>query len=875
MPSLNSLSRASCTPRIVQGINTAWKFHKGDDAPKGGQEEAYWEEVNLPHTWNAEDVMDDNPGYYRGVGWYQKDVFIPSDWQYKDVYIYFEGASQVTEVFINGESVGSHIGAYTAFNFNITDRLQEGENSIRVKVDNSPNPDIIPLPVDFSIYGGVYRDLYLVVVDRNHFDMDNYASSGVFVSTPQVSQEMAIVQVRGKVSIKQDVKVVTAIYDRDGNKVSEVIDTPHEDGCFSADIKNFKSPHLWSPDDPYLYRVVSSLVDAKDGTLFDEVINPLGLRWYSFDSENGFILNGKPLKLMGASRHQDFKGLGSALPDALHVNDVQCLKDMGGNFMRVSHFPQDPSIMEACDRLGILASMETPGCNGITESEEFARVSLEMQREMIRQYYNHPSVIIWSYMNEVLLGKPYKDNTPELERYWKKVHDLAVRIEEMCREEDPGRYTMIAYDELIERYKSAGLLSIPMIAGWNLYKGWYIGEFKDFESFLLKFRDEYPDKPMLITEYGADSDYRLHNFTPSRFDKTQEYANRFHEAYLPVINKYPFIAGGAMWLLFDFVSSGRQEATPHLNTKGILTTDRKPKEAYYIYKAWYSKRPFVKVGGTDWPSRAQCADEGSDTLSTQPVAVYSNQSTVSLWANGAPLGTQKTLNGKAVYSVRFRNGANTLRAVTENGSEDFVTVQFHVVANNLKSTENSFTTLNVSLGDCRMFMDDLTFEAWIPEKAYSPGSWGYVGGRVYKENDDSDRYGSPRNILGTRLKAIYQTQRVGLSAFNADVPDGVYEITFHFSELLTAEHFEKMINDLVSNSGDESQRKDIERRSFDVVINNAVFLSSLSQENYLAPIRAYSTKAIVSVKEGKGISIQFIAHRGEAILNGIQIRKTY
>jgi len=841
------------------------------------QETAYWEDVNLPDTWNAEDVMDDTPGYYRGIGWYQKEIFIPSSWQKKQVYIHFEGVGQVAEVFVNNKSVGSHIGAYTAFNFNISDLLQQGKNTIQVKVDNSHHPDIPPISGDFSVHGGIYRDVYLIALNENHFDMSNYASSGVFVSTPHVSKETASVQVRGKISVRQEVRVLTTLYDQDGAIVATASSEPHKDGTFSVDIKTIKMPRLWSPDDPYLYRIVNTLTDANEEIVFDEVSHPLGFRWYSFDADRGFILNGEPFKIMGASRHQDFKNLGTALPDALHINDAQLLKDMGGNFMRISHCPQDPALMEACDRLGILTLVENPGNNIITESEAYTHTMLEMMREIIRQNYNHPSVIIWSYLNEVLLGPVHKEGSPERMKYWERVHDLATKLETLCREEDPERYTLLPCNGEFDLYKGVGLLDIPMIVGWNLYQGWYIGEFEDFETYLLDFRKEYPNKPFMVSEYGADSDYRLHSFSPSRFDKTQEYANRFHEAYLPVITKYPFIAGGIVWNLVDFVSEGRQEATPHLNTKGLVTTDRNPKDVYFLYKAWLAKQPFVKIGGSDWPSRAQCADEGSDIVATQPVTIYSNQSSVSLWVNGEPLGSKKVLSGKAVYPVRFKTGTNTLRAVGENGAEDFLTVQFHVIANNLKSKDNPFTSLNVSLGDCRMFMDELTHEAWIPEQAYKPGSWGYVGGRVYKENENEERYGSPRNILGTPYKAIYQTQRVGLSAFNADVPDGVYEITFHFAELLVEEKHQKMLNDLEKESAIETEKgnRGIKERSFDVAINGVVSLQSLSSSNYLVPIHAYSSKTTVAVKDGKGISIQFIGHSSEPVLNGIQLRKIY
>ncbi|MES2488006.1 MAG: glycoside hydrolase family 2 TIM barrel-domain containing protein, partial [Bacteroidota bacterium] len=739
--------------RVKQSINTSWQFHKGDDINEDAKD--YWQGINIPHTWNAEDVMDDTPGYYRGIGWYQKEIYIPKGWQGKSVYIYFEGAGQLAEVFVNGKSAGIHAGAYLAFSFDITKLVQPGKNTLRVKLDNSHNPDIAPLGGDFSVYGGIYRDVYLIAADATHFDMDNYATNGVFITTPKVTAEAANVQVKGKISGSKKVNVITTIYDMQGRQVAKTESKPGKDGSFITNIKDIKNPKLWSPESPYLYKIVSTLTDAKTGTVLDEITNPLGFRWFSFDADKGFFLNGKPCKIMGVSRHQDFKGMGSALPDALHVNDVQWLKDMGGNFLRVSHYPQDPAIMEACDRLGILTAVETPGNNQVTESEGYTNTMLDMQREMIRQNYNHPSVIIWSYMNEVLIQPLHKDKTPEREQYWKNLHDLAQKLEDLTRAEDPARYTMVAFHGDFDLYKRVGLIDIPMIAGWNLYQGWYVGKFEDFETFVLKHHAEYPRKPLIISEYGADADYRLHSFEPTRFDKTQEYTNMYHEAYLKSIMKYPFISGAIMWNLVEFVNEGRQEAVPHVNNKGLLTTDRKPKDSYYIYKALLAKAPFIKIGGGNWLNRAQQADAGN-TVATQPLTVYTNQKQVTLWANRKPIGIEKVLGGKVMFMVPFINGVNTIKAVSDGGLEDFISLDFHVIANDLKSAENAFTTLNVSLGDYRMFMDDVTNDAWLPEQPYSIGSWGYLGGKVYKEDENGDRYGSWRNILGTPYDAIYE-----------------------------------------------------------------------------------------------------------------------
>ncbi|WP_158542144.1 glycoside hydrolase family 2 TIM barrel-domain containing protein [Pedobacter chinensis] len=865
-------SHTAFAQRIKQSINTSWQFHKGEDLDTASL--GYWQNINLSHTWNSEDVMDDTPGYYRGIGFYKKDIYIADGAANKDVYLYFEGAGQLAELFVNGQSVGKHIGGYSPFSFNMTKVIKRGKNTVFVKVDNSYHRDIAPLGGDFSVYGGIYRDVYLVTLEKAHFDMDNYASSGIFITTPQVSAQKASVSVKGKVSsFQKNLKVKTIIYDADGRIISNLTSDINADGSFSAVAQSVTNPKLWTPENPYLYRVVNSIIDIKSGKKLDEVTNPLGFRWFSFDAEKGFFLNGNPYKIMGASRHQDYKGLGSALPDALHINDVQQLKEMGGNFLRVSHYPQDPAIMEACDRLGILVSVETPGNNQITENEAYSTNMLEMQREMIRQNFNHPSVIIWSYMNEVLIQPLHKENTPEREQYWKNLRKLAQELEDLCRKEDPARYTMVAFHGDFELYKRVGFFDIPMISGWNLYQGWYVGKFEDFETFVLRYHREYPDKPIIISEFGADADYRLHDFNPSRFDKTQEYANQYHEAYIKTITKYPFIAGGIVWNLVEFVNEARQDANPHLNTKGLLTADRKAKDSYFIYKALLAKEHVVKISGSSWDYRAQQADRGSDIVATQPVTIFSNQKEVTLWLNHQKISTQEVVERKAVFNVPFLNGINNLKAVADDGMEDNTHVNFHVIANNLKNKTNQFTTLNVSLGDKRMFMDEVTGESWVPEKEYSSGNWGYIGGSVFKDDEKSDRYGSWRNVLGTPYDAIYQTQRIGLQEFKADVPDGFYEVTFHFAELLTKEQQQKLIYDLAKSN--PAEKNELKSRSFNVSLNGINIIENLSDENYLKPIHAYSTKFSISVTDNKGISIAFDPAIGSAILNALQIRKIY
>nr|WP_294894378.1 glycoside hydrolase family 2 TIM barrel-domain containing protein [uncultured Pedobacter sp.] len=871
--------------RIKKTINTNWNFHKGeiDGFPKT-KIKVDWEKVNIPHTWNVIDVEDDEPGYYRGTGYYQKQVSIPSSWKNKAIYIYFEGASQIAEVFINGKSVGSHIGGYNFFSFPITDAVNfDQTNTISIKVNNEHNEDIPPLSADFTFYGGIYRDVYLIATNKVHFDMDNHASKGIFISTPKVAKEQASVLVKGVLSNTErenkSLIIYSQIFDASGKKVAEkqnkIKASAQNNQVFEQNIPSVKNPNLWSPESPYLYRILSQLKDAKTGDLLDEISNPLGFRWFSFDADKGFFLNGEHVKLIGTNRHQDFKDLGNALPDALHVRDMELLKAMGGNFLRIAHYPQDPEVLEACDRLGILTSVEIPIVNTITESKAFADNCKNMQVEMIRQSYNHPSVIIWAYMNEVLLRPRYDKGSEKQENYFKAIAKLAQEIEDITRKEDPSRYTMIPCHGSFDVYKRVGLTQIPEIVGWNLYQGWYSGDFQGFAAYLDRHHKELPTKPVMITEYGADVDPHLNNPNPIRFDKSQEHSNLYHQFYLKAMLERPFVAGSAIWNLADFNSEQRTDTDPHTNNKGILTTDRQPKDQYYFYQSHLLKTPFIKVGSQLRNLRSGISDSETELIHHEIVEIYSNQPEVSLKVNGKVLETVKIDFNIAKFDVPFKDGINQLEAVTlVNGKElvDFVEIKYIIVPQKLKSDLKPFTELNVSLGDPRFYMDKTLQQVWLPEQAYTVGSWGYVGGDIFKmKNSGRQSFGTDKNILGTDYDAIYATQREDIKQFKLDVPDGKYELTLHFAELLS----DKEKEGLVYNLGNAAENEKFTERSFNVYVNGNKVLDNLGTQNELVPEVAYATKISVNVKNGMGVTVDFEALKSIPILNGLQLRRIY
>ncbi|GHN02548.1 hypothetical protein WSM22_40370 [Cytophagales bacterium WSM2-2] len=869
--------------RIKQSINTNWWFHKGIlDEPQLKSPGTHWETIALPHSYNTHDVLDDEPDYYRGDTWYKKMIYVPISWSDKEVYLFFEGVNQVATVYVNGKLAGKHVGGYTAFRFKINNFIQfDAGNEIIVKVNNAFNEDIPPLTADFTFFGGIYRDVYLEALSRVHFDAANFASSGVFVSTPNVNWENASVTIHGEIvtssSAERNISVISKLIDPKNALIAQqetkIKLKQNQKASFVHDKINVTKPELWSPERPTLYRVVTVLVDAKTGEQLDEFSTPVGFRWFSFTGDKGFSLNGKPYKIWGTSRHQDYPYKANALSDIQHVKDVQLLKEMGGNFLRVAHYPQDPAILEACDRLGILASVEIPVVNTITESTAFKKNSMQMLMEMIRQNYNHPSVIMWAYMNEVLLRVPsFNNDKSRQEIYFKNVAKLATTLDSLTRREDSDRVTMMAFHGNYGLYKRLGMIQIPMVAGWNLYQGWYSENIKGFGEFLDKHFAEFPQVPTLITEYGADGDPRVRGFSPVRFDKTVEYETYYHKEYIKAIEARSFVSGGLVWNLADFNSETRAESMPHTNNKGLLDSYRQPKDAYFLYQSYLLKTPFIKIGSRSWNVRGGVAISEDSLYAVQPVEIYTNTDhIVSLRNNGKLVGTKTPSNGIAQFDVHFTDGLNQLEA-SSTDARDVVDIRFQLQPSQLNSKKLPFKEINISLGDQRFYIDQEQ-NVWLPEQPYQKGSWGYIGGEVFvPANKGRQQYGSDKNILGTDDDPVYETQRTGIQQFRLDVPDGQYEITFHFAELDGGKRREALVYNL--GNGDPASGNSA-TRTFDVKINDRKVIDRLSNTNYLIPETAYASKTITSATDGKGIVIDFIAIEGVSILNGLQVKRIY
>lgn len=875
---------AQAQQRVVYTINDGWKFTKGSpfEAQLTGCDDSSWETVNIPHTWNDKDADDETPGFYRGPVWYRKQLFIDKSQEGRRAVIYFEGANQEVRFYLNGQFVGEHKGGYTRFCFDITPHLRYGqENLFAIYVNNVYNPNIPPLSADFTFFGGIYRDVYLQFMNPVHIATNDYASSGVYIRTPEVNNSAASVEITTLLTNDMpqatEIRVENIICDADGKEVKKTqAEVKLAAGETKTDIsKKIKidSPRLWDIDDPYRYMVYTRIFDKRKGTLLDEVVNPLGLRWFKFDSEKGFFLNGKGRKLIGTARHQDYFQKGNALRDELHVQDVLLLKEMGGNYLRVSHYPQDPVIMEMCDKLGIVTSVEIPVVNAVTETEEFLHNSVEMAKEMVRQDFNRPSVMIWGYMNEIFLRRPYTEGK-QLEDYYRFTEKVARALEATIREEDPSRYTMMAYHNMPQYYEDAHLTEIPMIQGWNLYQGWYEPDINEFQRLLDRAHKAYKGKVLMVTEYGPGVDPRVHSYQPERFDFSQEYGLVYHKHYLNEMMKRPFIAGSSLWNLNDFYSESRVDAVPHVNNKGVVGLNREKKDVYWFYKTALSRRPILVIGNREWKSRGGVVNTAQKEC-IQSVPVFSNAEEVELFVNNKSLGKKKIEDNYALFDVPFVGGENLLEAVAVTGDNklrDMLRIQFQLVGSQLKDEAVPFTELNVMLGSPRYFEDRAANVAWIPEQEYKPGSWGFIGGTSYRRQTGfGTMLGSDIDIHGTDMNPIFQTQRVGIKSFKADVPNGEYSVYLYWAELESDKEREA----LVYNLGADSEQTFAGNRSFGISINGTTVSDDFNVARDYGYARAVIKKFVITVKDGKGVSVDFHKKEGEPILNAIRIYRNY
>lgn len=662
---LGSICKAEA--REVTPFNNGWEFKKGpfptDAMQTAARWNADWEQVNVPHTWNADDMQKKANSFYAGVAYYRKHYVFPESLEGKRLFLRFEGVGACAEVYVNGYLVGTHKGAYSAFVCEIGSQVRMGEeNEIVVKADNAARPDVIPVNhALFGVYGGIYRPVWLIVTEPCNIVVNDCASPGVYITQKNVSKQSADVSVRVKLDnatlAPAALELENAIYTREGKLVKvhrqsfEL--TPQGVQNYVSDFK-ISHPHLWQGrEDPYLYKVVSRL--KQDGQVIDEVIQPLGLRKYEAVAGKGFFLNGKKYPMYGVTRHQDWWGMGSALTNREHDFDLEQIMEVGATTVRFAHYQQSDYIYSRCDTLGLIIWAEIPFVNRVT-GQEWDNVHQQM-RELIRQSFNHPSIYVWGIHNEVYHPHGY---TAALTQ---SVHDL-------CKLEDPDRYTVAVNGYGHAEHPVNGNTDIQ---GMNRYFGWYEKKIQDIKPWIEKMEKEYPWQRLMLTEYGADANIEHQtellgdalNWGSDFYPET--FQTKTHEYQWGVISQHPYILASYLWNMFDFaVPQWKRGGVDARNMKGLITFDRKiRKDAFYWYKANWSKEPVLYL-----TQRRNTERERRETS----VTVYSNLGTPRVFLNGRELdGVRKGYTDVHYIfdQVTLAEGRNVLRAVIVSDGKEY------------------------------------------------------------------------------------------------------------------------------------------------------------------------------------------------------------
>ncbi len=532
--------------RQVINFNAGWVFTKS-----GCEKQA----VSLPHTWNATDGQDGGNDYFRGTCIYEKEFARPAG---EKVYLEFCGAAMIADVFVNDIKLCHHEGGYSSFWVDITDVLQ-AQNAVRVELNNEENNFCYPQKADFTFYGGLYRDVRLLCLPKNHLGqvhvtpVVNGAGASVTVEADVIGEGTVIVEVAG-----------------------QTVSSPAVDGRAVAAV-NIENVHLWDGvDDPYLYTAVVRLGEDEKAVRF-------GCRSFSFDAEKGFFLNGRSYLLRGVSRHQDLAGVGNALTIAHHRADMEIIKEIGANTVRLAHYQQAQEFYDLCDENGIIVWAEIPYITCHMPNGRANTVS--QMTELVNQCYNHPSIVCWGLSNEITASSQVTDDLLENHRI----------LNDLCHRLDPHRVTTMAHAFMLET--DSPVTAIPDVGSYNLYFGWYLGELEQNDSFFDAYHAKFPDRFIGFSEYGADANPAYHNSSPEKGDYSEEYQALYHEYLLNCIEQRPYLWATHVWNLFDFAADGRDEGGKHgVNQKGLVTMDRKTKkDAFYLYKAHWSKEPFACV----------------------------------------------------------------------------------------------------------------------------------------------------------------------------------------------------------------------------------------------------------------------------------------
>ncbi len=630
-------------------ISNKWLFTKETIDPMN-PEMSGAELINIPHTWNALDGQDGGNDYYRAECFYKKELTLDETCKGKKILLEFEAANSVAKVYVNGQYMMTHRGGFSTFRVDMTDIANyDGINTIVVGVNNSHVEEVYPLMADFTFGGGLYRKVSLVMQKPVHFDMLDHGSPGVFVSQKSITAEKAIIGLEAKVNSadgepKKVVSVIT-LTDADGNLIKEVKQEAivHDKVMFTDEII-LDNPILWQGvEKPYLYTIEFKLF--VDEMLQDTKSVKTGLRFYEVHPQKGFLLNGKTWKLNGVSRHQCRQDMGWALTDKEQIEDMELIKEMGSNSIRLAHYQHNQFFYDLCDEYGMVVWAEIPYISMSSKTDPTGENAKSQMVELIRQNYNHSSICFWGVQNEITIAGQF-NRTPE----------IVKELNDLTKKEDPYRVTTQA--QVGHHPDEDQMNYITDTLAYNKYFGWYYDEVEEFDTWITKFKELNPNTPLGISEYGCEAVLKYHSDEPKKSDYTEEYQTLYHEKVLQIFDKHDHIWGTYVWNMFDFACDMRDEGgVKGMNNKGLISHDRlTKKDSFYWYQSNWSKTPVLHITAKRFLDRA---------TETTTVKIYSNLDSVTLFVNDIEIETLKSDNKVFEFTdVKLSNGENKIKVIS-------------------------------------------------------------------------------------------------------------------------------------------------------------------------------------------------------------------
>ena len=766
-------------------INSGWKFTKTTvtNAQQITFDDSSWDNINLPHTWNALDGQDGGNNYHRGIGWYRKHVTAPGTFAGKIIYLKIGAANSAATVYLNGQLIGTHTGGYSAFMFDITDKILVGQdNVIAIQVDNSTTVICPALSADFTFFGGITRNVEFVTANPVHINPNEYISTSLSMTGINVAQPGVIIKQSNVSASSANVTILTKLRnsgstsalatveinlkDASGALVRNLLETKllNANDTATSNLSTIvNNPHLWDGlNDPYLYRVEVNV--KMNGTVVDNSVQPLGLRFFSVDANNGFFLNGKSYPLRGICMHEQRKNQGSAVSDADRKADIDLLRETGMNYFRLSHYQHGDFTYNYLDSLGIICWAEIPDINSVGTTTDINKVyrqnAASMMYELLRQQYNHPCIVFWGVSNEI-------DYQPGIDPL-----NTVTQLNSIVKSEDNYRLTTLA-----AMYSEKPVNWVPDVYSNNRYDGWYYNTTDVFGSILDGLHTKYPTVKIGTSEYGCGANITQHEYPavePSAGGAyhPEEYQNLFHEQYIAMINARPYLWETSIWAGFDFASDGRNEGSqPGINDKGLITFDRTvKKDAFYLYKAnWNKKNPFVYITSRRFTTR---------TSTTLSVKVYSNCTSVTLKINGTTVGTKTASDHIFLWDNNvMQPGNNQIVAIgTFNNVQCSDTISWNCNNSNPGSTVPTFPDVPAGQIQINFQKTSATLNGYLIDN-----------GSVYADRGNGYSYGWNANLTANtrernaiadkRFDTFMQLQSTANSSWSIALPNQWYKVS--------------------------------------------------------------------------------------------------